>query len=190
LSRALALDPADPELHRILGIVQIKLHNDYEASRNHHEMAMNLAPNDAYILGRCAAFYTFVGEADRALDLLDRAAVLDPFLPVWIVEERIAALYSLGRFEDMSREARNLSFQTRRTRIYRSAARVALGNVARAGDLIAEALADDSGLTIEYVISQELFQDGQVMQTLLDRVRAAGLPDGDLAGKQVVGPVS
>ena len=111
-------------------------------------------------------------------------------LPVWIVEERIAALYSLGRFQDMSREARSLAFQTRRTRIYRSAARVALGDVARARDLIAEALADDATLTTDYVISQELFQDRLVLQSLLDRVRAAGLPDPAVAEQPVARPVS
>lgn len=77
----------------------------------------------------------------------------------------------------MSREARNLAFQMWCTRMYQSAARVAQGEVARACDLIAEALADDADLTTDYVILQEPFEDGHVLQVLLDRVRTAGLPD-------------
>ncbi|MFC6585374.1 adenylate/guanylate cyclase domain-containing protein [Sulfitobacter aestuariivivens] len=177
LDRAMGLDTSDPELHRIFGIVQIKLNGDFEASRRHHERALQLAPNDAYILGRCAAFYTFDGQLDRALDLLERAEALDPFLPVWIIEERVAALYALGRFDEVNAEARSLNFQTRRSRLYRAASRVARGDVPRARALVAEVLADDPILTTEYVAQQELFKDPEIMNTLLERVRTAGLPD-------------
>jgi len=179
LNRAMELDTSDPELHRILGILQIKLNNDYGASRRHHERAMELAPSDAYILGRCAAFYTFDGEPERALSLLDRADVLDPFLPVWIVEEKVAALYALGRYEEMNSEARNLNFQTRRSRLYRAAARVARSNVERAQELVAEALADDPELNTAYVCEQENYRDQELMNLLLGRLRDAGLPDPD-----------
>lgn len=182
LNKALKLDPSDPEVHRILGVHSIKLHGDYDSSRTHHEMAMELAPNDAYILGRCAAFYTFVGEPQRALDLLERADALDPFLPVWIIEERIAAFYALGDYLSLSRTARTLPFQTRRSRCYRAAARVALGQPERASALIAEALADDPALSIEYVVSQELYRDRGLLSTLTDRLQQAGLPEQPSVG--------
>ena len=177
LNRAMQLDAADPELHRILGTLQINLNRDYDASRRHHERAMQLAPNDAYILGRCAAFYVFDGQPERALELLERAENLDPFLPVWIVEERVAALYALGRFVEANEEARSLNFQTRRSRLYRAASRVARGEVERARELVAEALADDPNLSGEYVKSQELLRETDKLDALLDRLRLAGLPD-------------
>ncbi|GGH36726.1 TolB amino-terminal domain-containing protein [Cribrihabitans marinus] len=176
LNRAMELDPADPELHRIFGVLMIKLHRDHDASRRHHERAMSLAPNDAYIIGRCAAFYSFVGEPERALDLLERAEALDPFLPVWIAEERICALYVQGRYDEVGAAARNLPFQTRRTRCYRAAARVAQGDEDRARAIIAEALTDDPSLSVEYVVSQELFSDAAVLDRLIGRLRHAGLP--------------
>ncbi len=176
LKRAMELDASDPELHRVFGVLSIKLNNDYENSRKHHERAIELAPNDAYILGRCAAFYSFVGEAERALEILERAEALDPFLPVWIAEERICALYVLNRFADVGDAARSLPFQTRRTRCYRAAARVAQGQYDRARQLIAEALTEDPSLSCDYVVSQELFQDGSVLKELLDRLASVGLP--------------
>ena len=179
ISRALELDPTDPEVRRIFGIVSIKENNDFQSSRLHHEMAIKLAPNDAYIIGRCAAFYIFVGTPEKALSLLDRAEQLDPFLPVWIVEERVAALYAMDRFEDLAALARTLAFQTHRTRLYRAAARVARGEMDRASALIAEALADDPDLSCDYVLSQELYKDQKVLNTLLDRLQAAGLPPAD-----------
>lgn len=177
LTRAMELDNSDPELHRVFGIVQIKLNNDYVASRRHHERAMALAPNDAYILGRCAAFYTFDGEPERALCLLERAEELDPFLPVWVVEERVAALYAQGLFAEANDAARALNFQTRRSRLYRAACRMARDDDQRGRELVSEALADDPMLTTEYVMSQELFRDRAVLNVLLERLREAGLPD-------------
>lgn len=176
LQRALDLDRADPELHRILGILVLKRYRDYAASRRHHDMAISLAPNDAYILGRCAAFYIFVGETGHAMALLDKAEELDPFLPVWIVEERVAALYVDGKFQMACDMARALAFQTRRTRLFRAASRVALGDLEQARKLVAEALADDPTLSCEYVVSQELYKDDGRLTLLLERLQQAGLP--------------
>ena len=124
LTRAIELDPNDPDANRIMGSIKMYA-GEFDASRQYHEKAMTLSPSDAYIKGRSAAFYICAGEPERALALLDEAEALDPFLPVWCVEERAAALYSLDRFAEASEAARALSFQTLRSRLYRAAARVA-----------------------------------------------------------------
>ena len=49
----------------------------------HSRRAMELNPTYAYIKARCDAVFTFVGEAERSLSLIDEAEMLDPFLPVW-----------------------------------------------------------------------------------------------------------
>jgi adenylate cyclase len=122
-------------------------------SRKYHEKAMALSPSDAYIKGRSAAFYNFAGEPERALQLLDEAEELDPFLHVWCVEERVAALYNLERFELAIESARCLTFQTRRSRVYRAASRIALGKIDRARQIIAEAIASVPNLTVGFVMS-------------------------------------
>ena len=99
LRRALELDPNDPEPNRIMGSMMM-IRGKFDASRNYHEKAMALSPSDAYIKGRSAAFYNFAGEPQTALKLLDEAAILDPFLHIWCVEERVAALYNLGQFRE------------------------------------------------------------------------------------------
>ncbi|MCL5778455.1 adenylate/guanylate cyclase domain-containing protein [Limibaculum sp. FT325] len=180
VARAIDLDPCDPEAHRIMGIVQLKKNGDYAASRRHHERAMQLAPNDSYILGRCAAFYIFAGDPDRALKLLDRAEALDPFLPVWVTEERVAALYALGRYDEMLSVARTLPFQTRRSRLYRAAARMMAGDAERARQIVREALTDAPDLTAEFIRTQELYADRDVLQTLVRLCVNAGLPESSL----------
>lgn len=171
----LALDPTDPEAHRIMGAILMKS-GDFVSSRYHHVRAQELAPNDAYILGRSAAYYVYAGEAEVALELLHRAEILDPFLPVWITEERVAALYSLNRFEDMMRVALALPFQTRRTLLYQVAANVACHKEERAETLVRQALSIDPGLSAIYIRMQETFADASVIDTLVERNCAAGLP--------------
>lgn len=173
--RALELDPNEPEANRIMG--SILMHRgEFEMSRKYHEKAMALSPSDAYIKGRSAAFYNFAGEPERALELLDEAEELDPFLHVWCVEERVAALYNLGRFEVAIESARCLTFQTRRSRVYRAASRIALGRIDRARQIIAEAIASVPDLTVGFVNEYEMYRDPQVKKTLIDRLIAAGLP--------------
>src|SRR5262245_54622356 len=175
VAHALELDPADPESHRVMGSLKM-MGGDFKASRHHHDRALEMAPNDAYMIGRCAAFYTFAGEPERALALLDRAEALDPFLPVWITEERVAALYVLNRYDEMFAVARALPFQTRRTLIYRMAARMASGESERAGQLALQALALDPSLSSEYIPNQEWFKDQAIVSELVKRACAAGLP--------------
>jgi adenylate cyclase len=176
LEKALELDPTDPEANRIMGVVRIKSNRDFTSARYHHERALEFAPNDAYIMGRCAAFYVYVNEPEKALAMLEQADIFDPFLPVWVTEERVAAYYVLDRFEDALQTARMLPHQTRRTRIYSAASLVALGDLDAARIKISRALAEDSALTYAYIKSQELFEDGQILKLLIERACEAGLP--------------
>ncbi|MEK1899119.1 MAG: adenylate/guanylate cyclase domain-containing protein, partial [Rhizobium sp.] len=175
VAHALALDPSDPEAHRIMGAIKMKS-GDFVSSRYHHIRAHELAPNDAYILGRSAAFYVYVGEAERALEMLDRAETLDPFLPVWITEERVAALYALSRFEEMMRVALTLPFQTRRKSLYQIAASMACGDAGKAEFLVRQALSLDPSLSAVYIRMQETYADESVTDTLVERNCDAGLP--------------
>jgi tetratricopeptide (TPR) repeat protein len=175
--RALELDPNDPEANRVMG--SILMHRGaFDASREYHEKAMALSPSDAYIKGRSAAFYNFAGEPERALKLLDEAAELDPFLHVWCVEERVAVLYNLGRFREAIEAALRLTFQTRRSRLYRAAAHAALGETERAGDVVAGAIASAPDLTTDYLETREFYQDRAIKSRLIEFLVFAGLPKG------------
>ncbi len=176
LARALELDPSDPEANRIMGILQIKIHGDYLAARYHHERALEFAPNDAYIMGRCAAFYIHVNEPEKALEMLDRALIYDPFLPVWVTEERVAAFYTQGQFQDAVQAANALPHQTRRSRIFSAACLIALGDPEAARTQITRAMAEDPNLSSEYIESQELYENKCFLQALIDRAVQAGLP--------------
>jgi adenylate cyclase len=176
VSKALEIDPHDPEVNRVMGSIKMK-QGDFLAARRYHERAMELSPNDAYIAARCAAFYVYAGEPEHGLELVRRAEELDPFLPVWCVEEKVAAFYCLERWQEALEAALDLPYQTRRTRLYSAACHMAMGEEPQARRLVAEALAENPALTTDFVRANESFQDPKVMEVLLARLRAAGLPD-------------
>jgi tetratricopeptide (TPR) repeat protein len=173
--KALELDPNDPEGNRVMGSILLYT-GQIEASRRYHEKANALSPSDAYIKSRTASFFVFTGEPDKALALLDEAEALDPFLPVWCVEERVAALYSLGRYTEAIDAAQGLTFQTRRSRLYTAACLVALGRKDDARRVIADALVSAPDLDANFVPQTELYTDNDVKRLLMERVTEAGLP--------------
>ncbi len=175
IQRALELDPNEPDANRIMGVIRM-YRGDFDAARKHVEKAMELSPSDAYIKGRASAFYIYSGESERALRLLDEAAELDPFLPVWCVEERVAALYALARYRESIEASLQLPFQTRRSRLFRAAAHVALGEMDQASKVVAEAIASAPGLTSKFVEEQEHYRDRAVTEALMDSLIRAGLP--------------
>ena len=175
VQRALELDANDPDASRIMGVIRV-YRGDFEGARQHVEKAITASPSDAYIRSRASAFFSFAGEAERALTLLEEAAQLDPFLPVWCVEERVVAFYGLSRYREAVDASLRLTYQTRRSRLYRAAAQAALGEIDDARGTVSEALASDPDLSSAFLVVQEHYRDPGVTQSLVRLLRSAGLP--------------
>ena len=54
---------------------------------------------------------------------------------------------------------------------------MAMGDAPRAEQLIAEARAENPDLATDFIRANENFEDPRMLETLLDRLRRAGLPD-------------
>jgi adenylate cyclase len=173
--RALELDPHDAEANRIMAAVEL-LSGNFEAARAHSQRAMELNPSDAYIKARSAGILTCLGEPERALTLLDEAEMLDPFLPVWCVEERGVALYALDRFQQALDAFSGLVFQTRRSRFYQAATLIALGKTDDARKVTREAMAGDRAVSAAEFVREECYRDLRWRELLRGRLMEAGLP--------------
>ncbi len=175
IRRALELDPSDAEANRIMGVVSL-MEGNFDEAVAHICRAIGLNPTDAYLKAKCAAVFTFVGEAERSLRLLDEAEMLDPFLPVYCVEERGVALYTLGRYAEAIESFGKLTFQTNRSRLYRAAALGALNRVDEASRVVREAVGGKPDLTASAFISGEYYRDPEKARELGHLLREAGLP--------------
>ncbi|WP_288902357.1 tetratricopeptide repeat protein [uncultured Sneathiella sp.] len=175
IEKALELDANNPEAQRIMGTVHM-MEGNFEAAKYHHERAMALSPSDAYLLARSAAFYSFNGEPDKALKLLEKAEDLDGLLPVWCVEERGIAYFCAGQFEQAVQALTELPSQTSRSRLYHCAALIALGRQADAKVVMQKALAVNKDLTAAEFFSKETWRDMPFRRKLRHDLIAAGLP--------------
>jgi serine/threonine-protein kinase len=76
-NRALAIDSRLALAHVALARSSL-LERETGAAQQHCERALDLAPNDAEILRRCAEFLIGAGHVGPALELIERAARVDP----------------------------------------------------------------------------------------------------------------
>ena len=175
IRRALELDSCDPEANRIAAVFEL-LKENFEQAAALTRRAMELNPCDAYIKARAALIMTLIGQAETSLKLLDDAEALDPFLPVWCVEERGVALYALERHQEALDALGKLVFQTYRSRLYRAASLMALNRRDEAASLVREAMVGRANLTISAFLFRERYRDPDTRQRLRRRLRDAGLP--------------
>ena len=111
--------------------------------------------------------------------MLDEAEALDPYLPVWCVEERGIALYVQERYREVIAHLSALPFQTRRSRLYQIAAHMAVGETEiRPKNSPALRLHVQPDLTTKYVRDQEWYCDNTVLEKLTERLVEAGVPSG------------
>ncbi len=175
--RALELDENNAEAHRIMGSVNMDSGN-LDIAEYHLSRAMELSPSDAYIKVKAAAFFTFKGDPERALALIEEARALDPFLPAWSVAERGVALYALDRFEESNKAFSTIPFSTERTNLYQAAALAALGRTDDARAAVKRALTMRPTLTTVQFMQGEKFSEEKKRKELQQRLVLAGLPVG------------
>jgi tetratricopeptide (TPR) repeat protein len=176
VKKAIELDENNAEAHRIMGSYQMWL-GDFEAAEHHHRRAMALNPSSAYVRARSAAFYTFNHQPERSLELLAEADALDPFLPVWCLEERGVALFNLGKYNEAISALNSLAFQTFRSRSYAAACALALGDQQRARNAVAEAISISPGLTVSKLLKSEPYRYPVDADRLRKLLIEAGLPE-------------
>ncbi len=109
-SRALALAPADSWALLAYGCCRL-MARDHAGALAELRRAVEAEPASALAHGTLALALAFAGEAEAALESVDRAARLSPFDPrsgIWINAEGVAAVLS-GRFERALAAGRRLA---------------------------------------------------------------------------------
>jgi len=174
---ALELDDNEPESHRIAG--SISLHEgDYEKSEYHHLRAMELNPNDAFLMGHSASHYIAVGDFPKALELTRQAMRQDPFLPDWIRAEEAVALYLINAHKEATKSFKGHANPSRRVLCYWVANQSCLGDTTETEAARRALLRIDPGFRIEEFLKLERpFADKRIAERVARDLLAAGLPN-------------
>jgi adenylate cyclase len=175
---AVACDESLGLAHAFLGWSQVWLRR-YDESMVSFEKALALAPNDAEVLGHYASALNYTGEPERALELLDLAARLDPLLPPSLRFTRGASLFLLERYEEALEVFRAVIHLAPAFMGARYLAIVLLVELGRTGE--AQTLADE-GRKLSHPMSTEAiarvpFRDKGWLGRILAGLQAVGLPE-------------
>jgi TolB-like protein/Flp pilus assembly protein TadD len=101
--RALALDAHLADAHVARGMVQWFVEWDFAGADSSFRRAIELEPSSANALASYAFFLTGAGRLEEAVTIGRRAASLDP---VWGGDAALEALFALGRYDELLRDAR------------------------------------------------------------------------------------
>jgi len=81
LALALSLDENDSDVHRVLAAVNLSVHRNHDKAFYHQERALALNPNDDLIVVQQGEMLTWIGEAERGIEWIQKAMRLNPYHP-------------------------------------------------------------------------------------------------------------
>jgi adenylate cyclase len=97
--KAQALDDSHPEIHILLGVIQL-FEGRHEQAIAAGQKAITLGPNNADIHARMAQIFRFAGRFEEAIIMIQRALRLQPSYPSWYLGELAMCYYYVGRHEE------------------------------------------------------------------------------------------
>ncbi len=148
----------------------------HDASRAAYERAIALNPNDADLLAEMGDFHVYVGESERAVELLNRAMRLNPYYPDWYLWYLGDAYFQLGDFEETIRTVTKMHDQSEAHRLL-AASYAQLGRMSEARKHAAQLLAKHPNFSIRHWQHVPPVKDPRELDQFIEGLRKAGLPE-------------
>jgi len=180
-SRAVALDPNNSLTHASLAVVH--LHGlsygrgSHTVAAHELETASRLNPNDTYVMVSRALQYTYSGQADAALRLIEKAERLNPSCPNWYLSSRGFALFELHRYAEAAETFERVTSPAHWDHYYLAACYANLGRLSDARPQVAKTIEKAPFLTMSSFPRRSWYADSEGLHHALDGLRRAGLPD-------------
>lgn len=166
VTRALEIDPDDPEAHRIMGAIKL-MREDFDQATYHHQRARELCPSDPYMIMRYATLLIFLGKPEEALVEITNAKRIDPFCPDMLFEDEGMCYFWLDRLPEAVDTFNKLQIPTRNSLFYLAATHNKIGDIDKASRVLKEAIAM-SNLNIEEFVKIQKYRDPDQKENLLN----------------------
>jgi hypothetical protein len=170
VTKALEIDPNDPEGHRIMGAIKLEA-RDYELARYHHEKARELCPSDAYIRARYATLLIYLGEPEQALEEIHIAMRIDPFCPDLLFEDEGICQFWLGNLSEATESFRKLKVPTRNSLFYLAATLSKMSEAEKATETLKQARTT-TDLSVDRFVQSQAYQEEKRSQELLETLES------------------
>jgi DNA-binding winged helix-turn-helix (wHTH) protein/tetratricopeptide (TPR) repeat protein len=171
---ACALSPDEARCYRIMGII-LSFLKEYAAAEAMYAKALELNPYDADTLAQFGYIRAVRGHPGEGLDLMARAARLNPFHPDWYHMDRFAPLYMVGRYGEAAEALERLPHRRSRHAVRLAAAYAMDGQAEKAARRLADALEADPAIDLGAIadrIEWERAEHRRLLAVGIDKARA------------------
>jgi TolB-like protein/class 3 adenylate cyclase len=173
--RAIQLDRLDARAFAELGFANLYKKRHDEALADYGR-ALALNPNDADIIAENADALVYVGQPQSAIELLEKAMLLNPYYPDWYLWCLADAYGAMGRPADVVATVQRMQNPVEGRRLL--AANLAhLGRIEEARVVAQELLKTHPDFTISRWADRPPYRDRAVLERFIEGLRKAGLPD-------------
>ena len=162
--RSLEIDQNDHEAHRIMGAISL-VRGDFELARHHQERAMELCPSDAYIMGKNAALLVYLGEPEKALEIVQHAMRINPFCPDDLFVDEGMCYFWLGKYSEAVNCFRKMKTPDRESIFYLTASLSKLGEGLKSAETLKQAF-KMTDLSVEDFLLTQHYQNPELKQEL------------------------
>ena len=162
--RSLEIDQNDHEANRIMGAISL-VRGDFELARLHQERAMELCPSDAYIMGKNAALLVYLGEPEKALEIVQHAMRINPFCPDDLFVDEGMCYFWLGKYSEAVNCFRKMKTPDRESIFYLTASLSKLGEGIKSAETLKQAF-KMTDLSVEDFLLTQHYQNPELKQEL------------------------
>lgn len=172
-ARACALAPEEARCYRVLAIV-LTYRREFAAAEAQYERAIALNPYDADTLAQLGFIRAARGHPEEALEMMARAAQLNPLHPDWYHLDRHSPLFMLGRFVEAAECLERIPHLTARQHAYVAACYALDGQNERAAKSLADAFRKNPELDVASLTENMEWERAEHRAMLAEGLRLAG----------------
>ena len=162
--RSLEIDQNDHEAHRIMGAISLQ-RSDFELARHHQERAMELCPSDAYIMGKNAALLVYLGEPEKALEIVQHAMRINPFCPDDLFVDEGMCYFWLEKYSNAANCFRKIKTPSRESLFYFAATLIKLEEEKKSAETLKQAF-KMTDMSVEDFLLTQHYQNPELKQEL------------------------
>ena len=176
LTKALALDQDDADIHRILAAVSIA-HDDLDQAQHHQKKAHRLNPNYDLVVVQSGELMTWLGRPEEAIELIKQAMKLNPYHPPRFWGHLGRAYYSGQHYTKAVLAIGHIAEPDVLQCSFLAASHACLEDISQATRYVDAALRQNSDLTIKELMTMQHYGQNEDIEHFRNGLSKAGFPD-------------
>ena len=176
LTKALALDQDDADIHRILAAVSIA-HDDLDQAQHHQKKAHRLNPNYDLVVVQSGELMTWLGRPEEGIELIKQAMKLNPYHPPRFWGHLGRAYYSGQHYSKAVSAIGHIAEPDVLQCSFLAASHACLEDTSQATRYVDAALRQNSDLTIKELMTMQHYGQNEDIERFRNGLSKAGFPD-------------